>query len=202
INWGDGTSSTATISQSGNTFSVQGNHTYGQAGTFTVTVTILHENAPATTVTSTATVSTTTTGVVNFVDFETGDFSQTVSHTNGAIVTSPALDGRFSLQLLRNNSVANAVIRQADKSFYNLPTVFYSFLFQSASQSGEGGIANFEDTNGNYKAALHLSPSGRLILYDINGSPLATGITPINQIQTYNIAIVLGPGKTVSFDVR
>src|SRR4029077_11127170 len=81
INWGDGTSSTATISQSGNTFSVQGNHTYGQTGTFSVTVVIVHDNAPQTTTTAPATISTTTpSGVVNFVDFETGDFSQTANH--------------------------------------------------------------------------------------------------------------------------
>jgi hypothetical protein len=28
-----------------------------------------------------------------------------------------------------------------------LPTVFYNFLFQFASQTGEGGVANFQDTS-------------------------------------------------------
>src|SRR5439155_4262912 len=129
INWGDGTTTNGTISQSGGTFTVTGSHTYTQVGSFTLTVAIIHENAPTTTVSGTVTVSTTTVGVVNFVDFETGDFSQTALHTNGAIVTNPALDGRFSLQLLRSNSVANAEIRRPDKTFYSLPTVFYSFLF-------------------------------------------------------------------------
>src|SRR5207302_8068827 len=45
-------------------------------------------------------------------------------------------------------------------------------------------------------------PSGRLILYDINGSPLATGITPINPNQTYTIAVRLGTGTNAPFEVR
>src|SRR5207248_8681506 len=133
----------------------------------------------------------------------TGDLSQTVlTDTPGTIVTSPALHGQYSLQLSRSNSIANAEIRQPDKTFYNLPTAFYSFLFQFASQSGEGGVANAQDTNGNYKAALHLSPSGRLIFYDISGNPLATGITPLNPNQTYTIQVKVGTGTNASFEVR
>src|SRR5262249_31602724 len=55
--WGDGGTSTGTISVSGGTFTVTGSHTYGEEGTFTITVTINHEAAAPQTVTSMATVS-------------------------------------------------------------------------------------------------------------------------------------------------
>jgi large repetitive protein len=58
INWGDNTTDTVgTITLSGNTFSVAGAHTYGEEGTFTITVTINHESTTPQIVTSTATVS-------------------------------------------------------------------------------------------------------------------------------------------------
>ncbi|HLJ92043.1 MAG TPA: PKD domain-containing protein, partial [Gemmataceae bacterium] len=202
INWGDNTApTTGTITLSGNTFTIQGGHTYSSGGTFTTTITILHEGAPLTTLTGTASVSGTTTGLINFVNFETGDFSQTAAHQGGAIVTSPALDGHFSLQLFRSNSVAWAEIRQNGSTFYNLPTAFYSFQFQYASQTGEGGIVNFQDANGNYKAALHLSPSGKLLFYDANGNLLATGTTTLLPNQTYTISAKIGTGVNAPFQI-
>src|SRR6266481_1076312 len=45
INWGDGSTSTGTITASGNTFTVTGSHIYTFASTFTTSVTISHENA-------------------------------------------------------------------------------------------------------------------------------------------------------------
>jgi PKD repeat protein len=57
INWGDPTPPTAgTITFSAGTFTVSGNHTYGEEGTFTVTTTINHEGI-ITVTTSTASVS-------------------------------------------------------------------------------------------------------------------------------------------------
>src|SRR5205807_1566879 len=44
IDWGDGSAlQSGTITESGGTFSVTGNHTYGEEGTYTVTTTINHE---------------------------------------------------------------------------------------------------------------------------------------------------------------
>src|SRR5207245_335983 len=60
INWGDGTApSTGTISiaAGSTTFTVLGNHTYAEEGTYTITVTINHEATTPQTVTDTATVS-------------------------------------------------------------------------------------------------------------------------------------------------
>src|SRR5579871_2484667 len=203
INWGDNTAATAgTISLSNGVFTVSGNHNYSQNGTFNTSVIITHEGAPTTTLTGTATVSSTTTGLVNFVNFETGDFSQTAAHVNGAIVTSPALDGMFSLQLSRSNSPAWVEIRQSGTTYYNLPLAYYSFLFQPASQTGEGGVANFQDTSSNYKAAIHLSASGKLLFYDATGKLVATGTTTLNPNQTYTISAKIGTGTNAPYEVR
>jgi hypothetical protein len=60
IDWGDGTASTAgviTYDNASHTFTVQGNHTYAEEGTDTITVTLQHDTAPDASVTSTATVA-------------------------------------------------------------------------------------------------------------------------------------------------
>src|SRR5207245_11111436 len=57
ISWGDNTTSAGTITLSSGTYTVSGSHTYATQGTFTVTVTIHHETAPATIVTSSAVVA-------------------------------------------------------------------------------------------------------------------------------------------------
>jgi hypothetical protein len=59
VQWGDGTSSPGTVTYdiASGTFSVLGNHSYAEEGTYTVTVTISHGTAPNATVTSTASVS-------------------------------------------------------------------------------------------------------------------------------------------------
>jgi hypothetical protein len=139
---------------------------------------------------------------VNFVNFETGDFSQSATQVGGAIVTSPALDGTYSLQLLRSNSVANVEIRQSGMNYYNLPTASYSFLFQYASQTGEGGVVNFQDSSSNYKAALHLSAAGKLLFYDGTGTLLATGTTTLDANRTYTISATIGTGSNASWEVR
>src|SRR5207245_757673 len=65
INWGDGSgTTTGTITVNGSTFTVSGGHTYAQAGTYSVVLTLTHENAPQTTVTGSASVSGTTASVV------------------------------------------------------------------------------------------------------------------------------------------
>jgi hypothetical protein len=158
---------------------------------------------------------------VNLVNFETNDHpnpdpisgmpvppdpsKETVNPVGAAIVSSPALDGNYSLQLLRDHSVANAEIRQRDKMDYNLTMASYSFLFRYGQVSGgdEGGIVNFQDTSGGYKCALHLSAAGRLLLYDINGgTPIAVGTTTLNPGIPYTISAKIGTGMSASYEIR
>ncbi|HLJ98265.1 MAG TPA: PKD domain-containing protein [Gemmataceae bacterium] len=138
---------------------------------------------------------------VNAVNFETGDSSQVATQTNAAIVSSPALDGNYSLQLQRNGTVANAEIRGNGTTYYNLPTASYSFEFEYTSSSGDGGIVNFNDTASGYKAAVHLNNSDQLVFDDIYGNPLATGRTVLRPNQIYTITAVIGTGTNAPWVV-
>jgi hypothetical protein len=132
--------------------------------------------------------------LVNNVDFETDDFSQLANHNGGAIVPSPALDGQFSLQLLRTstNPVAWGEIRQPNNGYYNVPTATYSFLFRYDSQTGEGGVVNFQDGSSHYKAAIHLADDGHLRFYDANGTRVGIGMAALRQGQSYTISARIG----------
>jgi hypothetical protein len=58
VNWGDSSPvSTFAVSGSGGSYTVSGSHTWAQAGTFTVSVTILDKGGSKATVTDTATVT-------------------------------------------------------------------------------------------------------------------------------------------------
>jgi PKD domain len=58
IDWGDGTSSAATVTgPSSGTFSVSGSHSYAEDGTYTITVTIRDDGGITRTVTSTAVIA-------------------------------------------------------------------------------------------------------------------------------------------------
>jgi hypothetical protein len=144
---------------------------------------------------------TTQTSQVNYVDFETGDFSQTATHLGGAIVTSPALDSVYSLQLQRTNSVAYCEIRQSGTTYYNLPTAYYRFLFESTSNPGEGGIVNFQDTSSGFKAALHLSSANKLLFYSSAGALLGTGTTVLASGQVYAISAMIGSGSNAAWQI-
>src|SRR5205807_1312861 len=111
INWGDNTAAaTGTILFSNGVFAISGGHAFTQVGTFQTTVTISHESASPTTVSGTVVVSSMAAGQVNFVDFETGDFSQLAAQSGAALASAPVLDGRFSLELLRFNTKAFAEV--------------------------------------------------------------------------------------------
>src|SRR5262249_44147537 len=151
----------------------------------------------------TATV-TPSTGLVNFVNFETGDFSQTASHTSSgtAIVTSPTLNGKYALQLARSSSIANVEIRQSGTTNYNLPTAYYQFLFEYTSNPGEGGVVNFHDTASGFKAALHLSPDNKLLFYDSTSTLRGTGSTVLQAGQVYALSAKIGTGTSAAWEVR
>src|SRR5262249_54723843 len=131
-----------------------------------------------------------------------GDFSQAATHTNGAIVTSPALDGTYSLQLQRSNSVANYEIRQSGTTYYNLPTAYYQFLFEYTSNPREGGIVNLLDTAGGLKGALHLSAAGKLLFYDSSGTLRGTGTTVLTTGQVYVLSAKITTGSNAAWEIR
>ena len=84
INWGDGSSSTGTVSGSAGTFVVNATHTYGDEGTFHATVVVADDatGASTSTVTSTATVAqseTLSAGAVTFTTTDGQSFSGTVA---------------------------------------------------------------------------------------------------------------------------
>src|SRR5439155_6022909 len=124
------------------------------------------------------------------------------AHSNSTIVTSPVLDGNYSLQLKRTNSVANVEIRQSGTTYYNLATAYYSFLFEWTSNPGEGGVCNFQDTASGYKCALHLNSAGKLMFYNIAGTLLATGTTALVSGQAYTISAKIGTGSNAAWEVR
>ncbi|HLJ91742.1 MAG TPA: PKD domain-containing protein [Gemmataceae bacterium] len=139
--------------------------------------------------------------LVNSVNFETGDFSQVATHTNATIVSSPVLDGNYSLQLQRSGTVANAEIRGNGTTYYNLPTASYSFEFGYTLNSGDSAVVNFNDTASGYKAALHLNSSDQLVFDDINGNPVATGSTVLQPNWIYTISAVIGTGTNAPWVV-
>ena len=124
------------------------------------------------------------------------------SQTNATIVTSPALDGKYSVQLNRSSSVANVDIRANGTTYYNLPTAYYRFLFEYTSNPSEGGIVNFQDTASNYKAALHLSAGNQLLFYDSAGTLQATGTTVLQSGKIYTIDAKVGTGTSAPWEVR
>lgn len=69
IDWGDGSNSTGTVTGSGGSFSVAGNHTYTGTGYFTVTVKIIDDGGSTATTTSTILIY----GTVNGGNFVIGD---------------------------------------------------------------------------------------------------------------------------------
>ena len=177
--------------------------TVNGSSTIAITTTVTSSANPQTAgqpVSWTATV-TAATGSVNFVNFETGDFSQAAGHAGGALVTSPALSGTYSLQLQRSGSVANYEIRQSGTTYYNLPTAYYRFLFKTTSNPGEGGIVNFQDTSSGFKAALHLSAANKLLFYGSTGTLLGTGITMLASGQVYAISAMIGTGTNAAWQI-
>jgi hypothetical protein len=219
---GSGGTATATFTTSGLTVgshnitaSYGGDSTFASSTSAALTQTVNNPTTAGTTTTVTSsanpqtagqpaswTATVAAAGSVNFVNFETGDFSQAATHTGGAIVASPLLDGMFSLQLQRSSSVANYEIRESGATYYNLPTAYYSFLFESTSNSGEGGIVNFQDTGSGFKAALHLSPTNTLEFYDRTGTVLAIGNTVLASGQVYTISAMIGTGSAGAWEIR
>jgi len=86
VNWGDGSSSAGTVSLTGGTFTVRGDHTYADNGSFTVTVT-LTDDTPGT-ATGTATSTATVAGIDSFTGSAVGPLTgQEGTPFSGTIAT-------------------------------------------------------------------------------------------------------------------
>jgi hypothetical protein len=92
-------------------------------------------------------------------------------------------------------------IRQSGTTYYNLPTVYYSFLFEYASNPGDGSVVNFQDTASGYKASIHLSASDQLEFFNINGTLLATGNTVLQANKIYTISAMIGTGSNAAWQI-
>jgi hypothetical protein len=141
---------------------------------------------------------------VNRVDFETGDLSQCVLHQGNSTADSSApLAGIWSLKLDTSSvaAVANGVVGRSNTQYASLATGFFGFLFKLTLQSGEIAICDILDSAGVYQAGLHLNTNGNLVLYDIVGSPIATGATVLSLGTTYILQIQIGTGALGAFEV-
>jgi hypothetical protein len=142
---------------------------------------------------------------VNFVNFETGDFSACASHTGPAsVVTSPVYDGTYAAGWARTNQTANFEIRQSGTTYYNLATAYFQFyfLYQALSPGGDSSIVNFQDGSSVYKCAIHINNQGKLVLYDFNGVIMGTGGSVLQGGIWYSIQAQVNTGASVSFIVR
>src|SRR5262249_10206521 len=61
---------------------------------------------------------------------------------------------------------------------------------------------NFQDIVSGFKAALHLSSTGKLLFFNSIGSLLATGTTVLNSGQVYTISAKIGTGSNAAWEVR
>ena len=117
IDWGDGTSSTGTVSLSGSTFSVSGSHTYAAAGAHTVTTSINDDGGSTATATSStlmlsgqgttvsATEGTAFTGALatftsNDTSLAAGDFTATIDWGEGTTSTGSVSGSAGSFSVL------------------------------------------------------------------------------------------------------
>lgn len=142
--------------------------------------------------------------LINSVNFETGDLSQCLSNVSARVVGFVAIWGNFSLQILRNNSAANAVIGATATTSYNVPTAFYRWYFLyslPATAGSHSGICNFQDSSNAYKAALHLDSGGHLQFYDHNGALISTGTTVLQPGVVYMLQAKIG-GGTAAWEIR
>ena len=147
VDWGDGSSSIGTITESGGMFTVQGSHIFAEDGSFPVLTTISHEDAPNATAASTATVAEgaiTATGVpVNGFEFSspTNVPVATFTHANGiepASDYSATIDWGDGTTSTGTISLSGGVYTVSGSHMYTDENN-YTVTVQIQDNSGEGG---------------------------------------------------------------
>ncbi len=141
--------------------------------------------------------------VLNTVDFETGDFTQCISHTGSVSVeTSTVLRGTYSCQVSDSASVGNFVMGVTNSTYGNSATLYLGCLFQYTSLGAESGFWNLLDSTGANACFLHISSGGKLIFYDYNGVARATGATALAANTLYTIAGAFTVGASGAWEIR
>ncbi len=140
---------------------------------------------------------------INQVDFETGDFTQCISHTGAvSVVTSPTLAGAYCCKFNDVASVGNFVMGKNSSTYGNSSTLYFACLFKYDSLGAESGFWNLLDQNGANACFLHISSGGKLIFYDYNGVASATGATALASGTVYTIAGKFTVGLSGAWEIR
>ena len=159
IDWGDGTSSAGTISGSGGSFTVSGDHTYADEGSYSVTVTIVDNDTPANTATASSTANVAdaalTAGTLTLVDGVEGtsstsasfsftdgnatataaDFTATIDWGDGTTSTGTVAGGGGSFTVTGNH-------QYAEEGSYTVSVNVIDDGGSSASASGTAKVAD------------------------------------------------------------
>src|SRR5204863_9497825 len=84
-----------------------------------------------------------------------------------------------------SNSIANVEIRQSGTTYYNLPTVYYQFLFEYSCRRRHTGVLRDWGSDVCSNDVLHLSAADKLLFYDGSGTLRGTGSTVLQAGQVY-----------------
>ncbi len=197
VDWGDNTTSTATIAnggivQSGNTFYVNVGHNYAEAGADTITTVIAHEGLDSNSVTSTATVNkadqsitfTAPTSPITFVPNQTVNLSASGGASGNSVVFSIASStgsGTISGNTLTVTGAGSIVLdaNQAGNSNYNAATqVQRTLVVNKASQTISFTAPTSPITfvpNETVDLSASGGASGNAVVFSIDASSSGTG---------------------------
>jgi len=196
IHWGDGISSTGTITAgAANTFNIQGNHTYAAIGTFTITVTVSHDVAMTASANITATIKPTPVIMLQSSVNPTV-FGQTITFTAGLTPPTgglPPITGTVQLMLDGTSLGPPATLTPATQT-YSTATVQVGTIAPGnhAVTVSYSGDANFANGTGN-TVHQQVNQAGTLTTVIPLPNPVAAG-----QPVTFTAAVSpLPPGAGI-----
>ena len=159
INWGDGTTSTGTVTEGTNgLFSVNGSHNYANDQAYTIKATVTDEGGSTTTITSRAVIyanDSATQGLVNAVSTTHSWISEPSDTLNGDIqsvqFSSPQIDPLHSLMLANFNATTDLTGLHIN----NVASGSYSVTIHVNS-----GLLNFTSLSGLQNLTFTQTPTG------------------------------------------